>query len=121
MTEPRTVAEDYIRLWNEPDPSRRKSLLQRGWTSDATYIDPIAKAAGQENISALVAGVQQRFPGFQFQLTTKPDGHGEHVRFSWSLGPAGAEAPIEGSDVITTREGRICAVIGFLDKVPQGA
>jgi len=43
------------------------------------------------------------------------------VRFSWSLGPAGEEAPIEGSDVLTLNGGRVGAVIGFLDKVPQPA
>jgi hypothetical protein len=46
------------------------------------------------------------------------NGHGDHVRFSWSLGPAGGEAPIEGSDVLTLESGRVASVIGFLDKVP---
>jgi hypothetical protein len=121
MTEPQEIAEDYIRLWNETEPSIRKELLDRGWTGDAAYVDPLAKVAGREEISALVGGVQQRFPGFTFKLIGKPDGYGDHVRFSWSLGPANAAAPIEGSDVVITKDGRIARVIGFLDKLPQQA
>jgi hypothetical protein len=112
------TAEDYIRLWNECDPALRKRLLENGWTSDATYVDPMARAAGREEISTLVGSVQQRFPGYTFKLTSKPDGHGEHLRFSWSLGPANGEAPIAGSDVVTTKGERIAGVIGFLDKLP---
>jgi hypothetical protein len=41
------------------------------------------------------------------------------VRPAWRChGPAGAEAPIEGSDVVRLQGGRIAEVIGFLDKVP---
>jgi hypothetical protein len=40
------------------------------------------------------------------------------VRLAWSLGPDGAPALIEGSDVVTMARGRIANVIGFLDKVP---
>jgi hypothetical protein len=47
-----------------------------------------------------------------------PEGYGDHLRFGWSLGPASAAAPIEGSDVVTMHNGRIASVIGFLDKVP---
>jgi hypothetical protein len=50
-----------------------------------------------------------------------PEGHGEFVLFSWRLGPAGAEASIEGSDVVVIADGRIARVIGFLDKIPQPA
>jgi hypothetical protein len=81
----------------------------------------IAKAAGREEIGGLIGGVQQRCPGFRFALKGAPDGWGEFVRLSWSLGPAGAEAPIEGSDVVAIADGRISRVIGFLDKIPQAA
>ena len=121
MSGPKEIAESYIRLWNETEPSARKELLRSGWTDDAAYVDPLASVSGHDAIDALVAGVQQRFPGFRFKLISKPDGHGDHVRFSWSLGPVNSAPPIEGSDVVTTRDGRIAQVIGFLDKVPQQA
>ena len=121
MLDPRQIAERYIATWNETNEGKRSELLQADWNGDASYVDPIAKAVGRENIGGLIGGVQQRFAGFRFALTGAPNGYGEYVRFSWSLGPAGAEPPIEGSDVLEIVDGRIARVIGFLDKVPQTA
>ncbi|HEY2481399.1 MAG TPA: nuclear transport factor 2 family protein [Caulobacteraceae bacterium] len=115
------IARDYIALWNETDATRRARLLGEQWTRDATYVDPLAKAAGPDEIGAYIGGVHQRFPDFRFALLGEAEGHGDHLRFSWSLGPAAGEAPIEGSDVVTLQGERIAGVIGFLDKVPQPA
>jgi hypothetical protein len=115
---PETVARDYIALWNETDAARRGALLARQWTAAATYVDPLARAGGAGEIGAYIGGVHQRFPDNRFALIGEAGGHGDHERFRWTLGPAGAEAPIEGSDVITLSGGRVVGVIGFLDKVP---
>jgi hypothetical protein len=121
MSDVQTVARDYISLWNETDAGARARRLGAQWTASATYVDPLAKACGAEEIGAYIGGVHQRFPDYRFALIGEASGHGDHVRFSWSLGPAGGEAPIEGSDVLTLEGGRIAGVIGFLDKVPQPA
>lgn len=115
------VAQRYIALWNETDASRRLQLLADGWTPDASYIDPIANAAGAEGISALIAAVQARFPGFRFKLLGKPDAHGDHLRFSWTLGPEASEDLIQGTDFARLADGRLHSVTGFLDKVPAAA
>ena len=121
MLDVQKIATDYIALWNEMDSARRARLLEERWTDAATYVDPLAKVAGHDEIGAYIGGVHTRFPDFRFALLGEPSGHGDHVRFSWTLGPAAGEAPIEGSDVLTTQAGRIASVIGFLDKVPQPA
>ena len=121
MTDVNKVATDYITLWNETDADRRSRLLAEQWTTGATYVDPLARADGAAEIGAYIGGVHQRFPEYRFALLGEANGHGDHVRFSWSLGPAGTEAPIEGSDVLTLSGGRVESVIGFLDKVPQPA
>jgi hypothetical protein len=121
MQDPKSVAQQYLQAWNETDPDRRGRLLRAGWTDDARYVDPLAHARGVHEIDDLIAGVQARFAGFRFALVGEPNGHGDHVRFSWSLGPSGAEPPIEGSDVIELQHGRIARVIGFLDRVPAAA
>ena len=105
-------------MWNAADPEDRRRRFGQGWSEDATYVDPIMRGTGAQEISALVAAAQQRFPGFSFRLIAPADGHGDYVRFRWALGPDGAEAPIEGSDVVRLQGGRIAEVIGFLDKVP---
>ena len=73
---------------------------------------------GHAEVDALIAGVQQRFPQFRFSLIGKPDGFGDKVRFSWALGPAGADAPIKGTDFVQVEQGRLKSVTGFLDQVP---
>ena len=115
------VAEHYIAVWNETDAERRLELLETHWTEDARYVDPLAQARGRPQISALVGGVQQRFPGFRFALKGQPDAHGDRLRFSWTLGPSGAEDLIEGTDFAQLEAGRLQSVTGFLDKVPVGA
>ena len=115
------VAEHYISVWNEADADRRRELLEAHWTADARYIDPLMQGAGRAQISELVGGVHQRYPGFRFKLKGQPDAHGDHVRFSWTLGPSGAEDLIEGTDFARLEAGKLQSVTGFLDKVPVGA
>jgi hypothetical protein len=121
MTDFAAIADGYIALWNERDTTQRRALLARQWTDDASYVDPLMRAESHDGIEGLIAGVQQRFPDFRFRLRGRADGHGNHVRFSWSLGPEAADGPIEGTDVVELADGRIRRVTGFLDKVPEGA
>ncbi|HVX82014.1 MAG TPA: nuclear transport factor 2 family protein [Devosiaceae bacterium] len=120
MTDHALIADRYIALWNETDSNVRRSLLASHWSSDARYVDPLMAGKGPDEIDALIAGVQKQFPNFSFRLTGKPDGHGNHMRFSWSLGPGDfVDAPIEGTDFVELADGRIRSVTGFLDRVPQ--
>ncbi len=114
------IAQRYIAVWNEADAGQRRQLLESGWTTDAHYVDPMMQARGLDDIGALVGAVHQRFPGFRFRLKGAADAHGEHVRFSWMLGPEGAEDMIEGTDFAQVDGGKLRAVTGFLDKVPAG-
>ena len=116
-----TVAVRYIELWNEKAPNRRRDLLAANWAGDATYVDPLMRSDGHDGIDAMIAGVQQRFPDFSFTLIGKPNGHGEHIRFSWGLGPKGVDSPIKGTDFAVLSDGRIRSITGFLDQVPQQA
>lgn len=119
MTTAADIAEIYIAAWNETDVAARRAMIADTWTGDAVYVDPMAAVEGHAGVDALIAGVQERFPGFRFALIGEPDGHGEHVRFSWGLGPDGmADAPIKGTDYVRVQDGRLKTVTGFLDQVP---
>ena len=121
MTDVNTIARRYIDLWNERTASRRREMLSTDWTADARYVDPVMSGDGLEGVDALIAGVQQRFPDFTFTLIGEPNGYGDQLRFSWALGPDGADSPIKGTDFAVLKEGRIRSITGFLDQVPQGA
>lgn len=112
------LAAAYIAAWNETDPARRRALIEKTFTGDVSYVDPVMAGDGHDGVDGLIAGVHQRFPGFRFTLLDGANGYGDHLRFSWELGPEGADAPIQGSDVMIMENGRIVKVIGFLDRVP---
>src|SRR5689334_8722277 len=90
------LAHRYIALWNETDPVARRRGVEDLWSDDARYVDPLADAQGHEAIDATIAAVQGQFPGFEFRLAGPVDGHHDLARFTWELGPVGAEAPIVG-------------------------
>ena len=121
MTDVNTIARNYIDLWNERAPARRREMLAANWTSDASYVDPLMSGDGHDGVDALISGVQQRFPDFRFHLIGDANGFGDHLRFSWGLGPDGADSPIKGTDFAVLRDGRIRSITGFLDQVPAGA
>nr|WP_299503919.1 nuclear transport factor 2 family protein [uncultured Rhizobium sp.] len=121
MTSFNDIATIYIATWNERNAEHRRTLMDRHWHSEARYVDPLMSARGTEQLGEMIAAVQERFPDFHFALRGAVDGHGDHVRFSWGLGPEGAEAIIEGSDVVELSAGRLRDVVGFLDKVPAAA
>ena len=121
MTDVNTIARNYIDLWNERMPNRRREILNTNWMTDATYVDPLMSGDGHDGVDARISGVQQRFPEFRFKLIGEPNGFGDHVRFSWGLGPDGADSPIKGTDFAVLSGGRIRSITGFLDPVPPGA
>ncbi len=113
------VITRYLECWNETDATTRRKLVDDVWAADARYVDPMAEAEGRDAIDATIAAVQAQFPGFVFTLAGPVDAHHRQARFTWGLGPEGAEPLVVGFDVaVTDEEGRISAVLGFLDKVP---
>ncbi len=113
------LAEKYIAMWNETDPSARRVLINEIWSEDGRYVDPLAAVAGHDEIDAVVAGAQAQFPGMTFRLASAVDAHHDQARFTWELGPEGAGALVVGFDVAQRNgDGRLALVLGFLDKVP---
>lgn len=109
----------YLDCWNETDAVARRKLIEEAWAPDAEYIDPLAEVTGRAAIDAMIAAAQGQFPGYVFTLAGPVDAHHRQARFSWNLGPDGAEPVVIGSDVaLAGPHGQIIAVYGFLDKVP---
>ena len=119
MTDHTQLATRYIAAWNETDPAARLDAVAALYTPDARYVDPVADVRGHDGISELIGAVQGQFPDFEFRLSSAVDAHHDQSRFTWDLGPAGADAPVTGFDVVVTDgDGRIRAVHGFIDRMP---
>jgi hypothetical protein len=110
------VIDNYIAMWNETDPDKRRTLVAATVTEEAGYVDPLMTGDGIDGIDAMIAAAQQQFPGHKFTLSAGPDAHHDHVRFSWSLSADGGEPIAAGTDFATiAADGRLRSVIGFLD------
>jgi hypothetical protein len=105
----------YLETWNETDQGARRKAIDELWAEDGVYTDPIAVAAGLDQIDATIGAVQGQFPGLVFTLAGEVDAHHDIARFTWSLG----DDLVIGFDVLVLdANGRISKVHGFLDKVP---
>ncbi|MEQ4719370.1 nuclear transport factor 2 family protein [Nonomuraea sp. B19D2] len=113
------LTERYCAAWNETDAEARAKAVAELWTEDGTYTDPLADVSGHAAIAAVIEGAQGMFPGLVFTPGEVHDAHHNIARFTWHLGPEGGEPVAVGFDVVQLAEdGRIRAVLGFLDKVP---
>jgi hypothetical protein len=121
MSNATELAERYIAIWNETDAGRRRALIAKTWTEDASYLDPMMRSNGHGGIDAMIAGVQGKYPGLKFSLAGKVDTHNDCLRFSWDLGPAGGAALAKGTDFAVVSDERLKAVTGFIDMMPGQA
>jgi hypothetical protein len=112
------MVQQYIEIWNETDPARRRAAIDRLYTEDCTYTDPLGAVTGHAGIDGFIAGVQRQFPGIQFRLAGAVDAHHEQARFTWHAGAPGGEPAAIGFDVAVLAGDRIRSVYGFLDKAP---
>lgn len=118
-SDPTAIARSYLAAWNEVDDVRRRELLDQGWAADARYVDPLMHSEGRERVACMIGAARLQFPGHGFALSGIPDGHGAHVRFSWTLAATGGAPVAGGTDVVRLDgDGRIAEVVGFLDGAP---
>lgn len=122
MEQLQELIDRYLSGWNETDPERRRELIAAAWSEAGSYADPVLSATGHAELDGMLAAVQARFPGFRIRQTGAPDAFGNRFRFTWELGPEGAEAPIAGTDFgMVAADGRLQSITGFFDRVPEGS
>ena len=120
MTTIDEIVNGYFEVWNEQDPQRRAELIERTWSDDGSYIDPLHEGNGPEGIHAMVADIHQQFPGHRLELAGQIDQHHGRIRFAWQMvEPAAGEAVIEGTDFcVIAEDGRLRSVTSFIDRAP---
>ena len=116
MADTDTLVNNYIAMWNETDPDRRRELVAETVTDDADYVDPVMDGAGIDGISTMIGGAQSQFPGHRFALVAGPEAHHDRVRFTWSLAADGGAPVAIGVDFVDLADdGRMRSITGFLE------
>ena len=116
-----TTVDTYLAAWNEPEPTRRATLVERAWAPEGRYEDPMLEATGHAGIGEMVANVQAAYPGHTFRRTTGIDGHHDVVRFGWELVASDGSVFVAGVDVgELAPDGRLRRMTGFFGELPAG-
>jgi hypothetical protein len=108
----------YLDAFNETDGGRRAALIDKRFTDDCGYTDPMIAAKGKQAIDGFIGAVQKQFPGAVFTLSGSVDAHHDIARFTWHAGPKAGPPLAIGFDVIVLDGERIRQVHGFLDQAP---
>jgi hypothetical protein len=115
------IVANYIAAWNETDAGSRRDFIAKAWSDEGSYIDAHRSSTGCAAIDAMIATVQERFPGYRFRLASGIEVHHNFVRFSWTAGGT-EQAPLffGGTDfAILAPDGRMRSVTGFVDAMPH--
>lgn len=111
-------ADAYLAAWHEPDAGARAALLDRIFTDDAIWIDPMANLTGRAALNDHITKVQADFPGARFERTSAIDRHEGGVRYAWRMLAEDGTAVITGMDFVTLRpDGTFASVIGFFGEL----
>ena len=118
-TDVTSTVDTYLAMWNEPDPGRRADLIERAWTDDGRYVDPVQEATGHAALSEMVAAVHAQFPGQRFRRLSGVDVHHDQVRFAWELAAPEGAVTVAGIDVgVVDGDGRLRSITGFFGDPP---
>ena len=122
MSDINTTIDAYFDMWNETDPAQRAELIERAWSPDGHYVDPVLEADGHAALSEMVAGVHAQFPGHRFRRTSDVDVHHDHVRFAWELAAEDGTVAVAGIDVGQVGpDGRLRTITGFFGELTAAA
>ena len=116
------IVADYGAAWNETDAAKRRALLERCWSDDGLYCDPLLDIRGREALSDAIAGMHAQQPGATIVLTSGIDQHHNQVRFAWDFVGADGKVSISGIDAgELAPDGRITRIVGFWGAPPAKA
>ncbi len=111
--------DHMLAAWNEHDPAKVRSHLDKALAPDVEFIDPSVETHGIDEFEANVHEVQANIPGATYTRTSGVDSHHRIHRYSWQISRDG-EVLLPGFDVTEVDEhGKVTRVLGFFGPLPD--
>ena len=111
----------YFDSLNETNNKRRRELTRLVWVEKGKFGTPYGEVEGWDAIDSLVAGVQRQFPHSVVRRTSRIDGFGAYLRWSFTLSDAAGTPILSGVDFAVLADGKLQLVMGFFDFAPSPA
>ena len=119
MSDIAEVVANYFEMWNENNPQRRRAVIEKVWSRDASSVDPLNAVSGWDGIDDMVAGLQSTYPGHRFRQSSEIDEHHDRIRFAWEFTDADGAVQLAGLDVVRLDDdGRFADLTGFFGATP---
>jgi hypothetical protein len=108
------LVRTYLQVWNATDPDSRRSALEAAWAESGTYVDPNRRLQGRAGFEEFLPAFHERVPGARFELTSRVDHHGPHLRFAWRMLGGDGQELLRGTDIGRVGDdGRLASILGF--------
>jgi hypothetical protein len=103
--------QQYLQMWNEPDPAVRRRLVEALWAPTAINATPGLRAEGHDEIEARVTRSYDKFVGsggHRFESHEPPIAHNGAMRVWWQMVTPGGTVAATGQEfLVLDGDGRI--------------
>jgi hypothetical protein len=111
--------DHMLAAWNELDPSKVRSHLDRALSPEVEFIDPSIETHGIDEFEATFTACGRKFPALSTQGKVGFDSHHGLHRYSWQISRDG-EVVLPGFDATEVDDdGKVTRVLGFFGPLPQ--
>ena len=118
--DPNSAIERYVAFWNAASADEQRRLAAATFASRISYHAPAGVMSGADELINFRNQFAEHAPDYVFQPRTEPQAHHGRARLQWELVVAG-ESFATGTDVLEVDDdGRVAAIVSFLDRAPQG-
>jgi SnoaL-like protein len=119
MTDAQELADRYVAVWNETDPTARRKAIGELWAPDGVHYVATREARGYQALEARVVGSHEknvRDGGYRFRAAKNAQALRNVVTFNWEMVPArgGAVAAVGLEFLVLDERGRIVTDYQFI-------
>lgn len=111
MMTPKQVTEDYIAMWHEADPARRRERIAALWSPEGENCNRQSVSRGWDALQTRVTGAWEKWirdGNYRFRAAREPTSHHNVMKFDWEMATASGERDSGGvSFFVLDADGRI--------------